>query len=173
MPRRNGWTHQSFFSLLLYACVISFSAVLPFSVQCFVLRSQCAHLPRRHPLGTWMDVPVCDCSLTVSRLPVVIHPQAECPDAVAHAVAWLLNELFPPDAMLGMQTCMRWRSSPEAKSLCCVYCSKECIDKKKAKTLLRRVRTGETCLEHHTAENNSDFYKTITVNIATLSERLR
>lgn len=34
------------------------------------------------------------------------------------------------------------------------------------------MRIGETCLEHHTDENNSDFYKTITVNIVILSERL-
>lgn len=107
LPERNGRTHQSFFSLRLYGCVISFSAVLPFSVQCVVLKSPCAHLPRRHPLVTGMDVPVCDCSPIISHLPAVNHPQDEPPDAVVHSVAWLFNTLFPLDAMLGTQKCMR------------------------------------------------------------------
>lgn len=85
LPERNGCTHQSFLSLLLYGSVQSFSAVLPFSVQGFVLKSQCVHLACRHPLVTWMEVQVCDCSLVTSQLPIVNHPQEEPHDAVDHA----------------------------------------------------------------------------------------
>lgn len=97
LPERNGCAHQSFSSLLLYGRGTSCSALLRFSVQGFVLRSQAASPLYPHPLVMWVEVQGCDCSLIISHLPIVNHPQDEPHDAAGHSVTWLFNNLFPLD----------------------------------------------------------------------------